>query len=514
METDVRATGSGGAVAVELWLEEPDRERPIIVDGKPLLPVAARRDRQEVTLSENGSQRVRFRLRGLPPGVHQGSVTITGGDALPVDDVRYFAVAVREGWPVLVAAPRDVNTSFLTEAIAPAEYRQNQRARFDCTVVEQSQLANQTLDGYDVVCLVDPEPLTPTAWEQLGRYVERGGNLAVFLGYHAQPLESFQSEPARRLLGGKLARQWRSGGQELYLAPRSYEHPVLAPFRPLATSVPWERSPVFRHWVLDDLAADTSVVIPYGNGQAALLERSLGKGRVMTMTTPISDPARPRGRAAWNELPTSEDAWPYFVLVNELMLYLAGAGESQLNYTAGETAVLRNDPNEAPPRYQLFTPAEEPQEVQATEGRLTITFTERPGAYRLKGNLGGPVVRGFAVNLPARASELARLPRPELDQLLGEGRYQLARNEKEIVREVGETRVGREFYPYLLALLVVILALEHLLSNRFYRRQETPEEASSREWPAATHGAGTGGSRTDSATPGKPETRRTTLVSP
>jgi hypothetical protein len=42
---------------------------------------------------------------------------------------------------------------------------------------------------------------------------------------------------------------------------------------------------------------------------------------------------------------TGEDAWPGFVLVNEMLLYLTGSSEARLNYTTGETAVLRNDPD-------------------------------------------------------------------------------------------------------------------------------------------------------------------------
>ena len=32
--------------------------------------------------------------------------------------------------------------------------------------------------------------------------------------------------------------------------------------------------------------------------------------------------------------------------------------------------------------------------------------------------------------------------------------------------------MGREFYPYLIAMLAIVLALEYLLGNRFYRRRE------------------------------------------
>jgi len=190
------------------------------------------------------------------------------------------------------------------------------------------------------------------------------------------------------------------------------------------------------------------------------------------MTTPVSDPAQLQGRQTWNELPAGSDAWPYLVLVNEMVRYLTDAGGTKLNYLAGETASLPNARDKEPERYQLFTPLDQPQDVTAADGQLVIKFTELPGAYRLKGFLQRPVVRGFSVNLPESASRLTRLAREDLDELLGAGRYHFARSQDEIVLGVGEARMGREFYPFLLPLLALILGLEHLLANRFYRRGE------------------------------------------
>ena len=61
------------------------------------------------------------------------------------------------------------------------------------------------------------------------------------------------------------------------------------------------------------------------------------------MTTPISD--RP-DRDAWNLLPVG-DAWPFLVLVNEMASYLVGSTGQQLNYYAGQTAVLQLDPEKS-----------------------------------------------------------------------------------------------------------------------------------------------------------------------
>jgi hypothetical protein len=190
------------------------------------------------------------------------------------------------------------------------------------------------------------------------------------------------------------------------------------------------------------------------------------------MTTPISDPPRPTDHPVWNELATGEDAWPCFALVYEMVRSLVKSGQTRLNLLAGETAVLPNDPTEYPDRYQLFTPLDQPQDVLASGGRVTIRFTEQPGAYRLRGQKNGPLVRGFAVNLAGDTSDLTRLPRERLDEILGRGRYQLARSKDEINRAVGTDRIGSEFYPLLVTLLACLLGMEHVLANRFYRRND------------------------------------------
>lgn len=470
LETELRALGDGGNKTVELLIEQPDPTLPVIRDGKVITPKAVRRGSESLRVESDSSQIVRFGVRGLPAGVHQGEVRIVGQDGLAWDDVRYFAVEVQQAWPILVVAPPGVSTTYLTESLAPLEFRENEQARFVCDVIPQAELDSKSLTEYRAICLVDPLPLSAETWEKLAGYVERGGGLAAFLGHNAKP-EEFQQPITIKVLGGKITRQAR-GGDDLYLAPRTYDHPVTAAFRQIEANVPWNRFPVYYHWNFVDLEPQTRVVIPYGNGMPALVDHQLGRGHVLTLTTPISDPLRPQGRSTWNELATGEDAWPCFVLVNEMILNLVGSSEIKLNYLAGETAVLPNTDSRMPDRYQLFTPRDEPQDVVARDGRVTVRFTDVPGPYRLRGSRTGPIVRGFAVNVPAEASDLTRVSREELDSLLGKGRYQFARNREEIDRAVGNDRIGSEFYPMLAVLLAAVLGLEQVLANRFYRRDE------------------------------------------
>ena len=85
---------------------------------------------------------------------------------------------------------------------------------------------------------------------------------------------------------------------------------------------------------------------------------------------------------------------------------------------------------------------------------------------------GSPLIRGFAVNLPAEQTDLTRIERGKLDPILGQDRYRLAKSRDDIDREVIAGRVGSEFYPLLMAFFTLVLGLEQVLANRFYKSRD------------------------------------------
>lgn len=471
IEAEISRLGSYENCLVDLQLEEANLDLPVLQDGKLLVPTVQRRGREVCDFKGSGSQQVRFVVRGIPHGVHHGSVKIIGEDGLSVDDVRHFSIKVQDAWPVLVVAPNRVNTFLLTEALASFEERSAEQGSFLCEEpISQVELVNHSLENYSIVCLLDPRPLTPDDWTQLLEYVEGGGSLAVFLGHNANPTGSFNDPIAQQLLPGKLARQTRNIDRSLFLAPGRLDHPALQSFRSLpSASVPWSRFPILRHWDIDPVGEESQVILRYGNDKPAILSRHVGRGQVVLMTTPITEVHLPPGWRPWNEL-AGENDWPRFVLVNDLFRFLAEqSGQSRLNYLAGERVWLPNSSLEQPVRYQLFAPQSQPYEVTAFSNRLSIQSTAVIGAYRLKGDRDGPVVRGFCMNLPKDAGDLLRTDQKNLDDWFGMEGYQYVRSREEIEFGVRESRQGQELYPFLIVLLALLLGLEQTLSNRFYK---------------------------------------------
>ena len=459
IRSQLSVTGPGGERTVELYMLDAQRKEQ-------------KRSQETCTLKPDESQQVEFSIGGLDLGTHQGVLRIVGEDNLGCDDARFFTVEVQRPWRILVAAPKPARRYglFLTEALAPANFRRTGQARFDCDVITLDELPKRGLEPYSAVCLLDPTPLKPDVWGKLADFASEGHGVAVFLGHNAR-LEPFNQPDAQELLPGKLLRQARRPDGDLYLAPRDFQHPILKPLASLAGAIPWNGLPVYRYWQLDEPAGGVHVVLPFTAGRPALLERPLGKGRVLTMTTPVSD--RP-GQKAWNLLlPAGEESWPFVILANTMMSYLVGSSDQRLNYFAGQTVVLQLDSNEQRRNYLLSAPGdlEFPLSADLKQHVLVVTSAETAGNYRVRagGTVSG-VDRGFSVNLPEEQTRLDRLTDEELAEVFGPLQYRVARDRNELEMDFTEGRVGRDLFPLLIVLIALLLGLEHLVANRFYRQ--------------------------------------------
>lgn len=451
-----------GTRSVELYLLD--------AQGKP-----QKRGQETVAVSETGAQGVEFPLGGLELGTHQGYLRIVGTDGLAADDRRYFTVEVKPPWKVLVAAasPADSGAFLLTEALAPEGFRLSGQARFDCQVIATADLAQQPLEEYAAIALVDPAPLPDDMWQLLSGYVRAGGGLAIFLGPAAKA-EAFNQPAAQELLPARLEQvPARYPDGDLYLTSDNDQHPMLAKFRSIQGSVPWNAFPVYRYWRLGKLSAGVATVMAYANNRPAVLEKPLGKGRVVTMTTPVEGAAISDDRR-WNWIAAGFANWPFMMLADQMFSYLVGSADSQLNYQAGEIAVLRLHAGQQIDTYLLSTPRGETfrQTVDPDRQAILVTATGQVGSYRVRAG-GAPqgIDRGFSVNLPVEASRMERIGEERLREVFGETEFRLARDAKQLIREIGVGRVGRELYPLLIALVAVVLGLEHVLANRFYREK-------------------------------------------
>ena len=470
IQTEISCVGADGERLVELDMLHSDKKD----DAERWEKVSE----QIKPLKAGETQTLDFRLASLKPGTRQGRVRIVGQDSLAADDVRYFTIDVRPPWPVLIVAqPSDSTTTavYLTSAIAPLEMRRRGTERYKCETINYAELANTKLDGYAAVCLLDPPGLEVGIWQRLTDYAASGHGVGVFLGRHAQPVEAFNSPAAQQLLPGQLKEQVPREEGDTYLAPQNYQHPILKPFAPLATRTPWRHFPIYRYWRIDNLSPGGSVVMTYNDGRPALLQRTIGTGqvagRVLMTSTPLSD--RVARHSAWNALPSSSEMepWPFVILANQIMASLVGSGDRQLNYLAGVNSISLpvGDVNQRR-KYVLTRPDKVETILPLPEkAELSVSGVDQVGDYQVDAVGQPPDDRGFSINLPARLTDLTRLSEAEANDIFGPFKPQIARSDEQIVRNVHDSRVGREIYSWLIVVFAGLLSIEYVVSNWFYK---------------------------------------------
>jgi hypothetical protein len=453
LTTDVVTTGSSGnesEATVELFVGSRANHQE--KRGQQTVPIGGQ------------SSAVEFSLAGLSPGTHQGSVRLVGHDGLPFDDIRYFTVDVRPASKVLLLAVKPEDAIFLREALAPTSAAGVSNSEFACDVKQFDEVGKLQLADYSAIFLVNPPPLSRETWDALTSYVDAGGGIGISLGKNARR-EELSSSDAQRLLPAKL--RWQSR-ETTYLRPVAVEHPALRELVGVAETAPWSEFPVFKYWELEPGAEPADVVATFANGKPAIVERHIGTGRVLMITTSFSDSA---SNDPWNLLPTAPDPWPFIALANGVARYLTGAGQVQLNYLTGQTVVLPLSPSEQVSSYVLQLPDSSAMRRSLAAGQhdLSISTAESLGNYRvLAGGENERLDRGFSMNLPPESSRLDRVDSASLVQGLGAERARIARTQDEIEVRIGIGRVGRELFPALILAVALVMAAEQLLANRFY----------------------------------------------
>jgi len=477
LASDVIAAGVPATLSVTASRSGPDASRAIAVELLAPQGGYVRRAIKPVAWKEGATTQVTFNVAGLEPGVRQGRVIIDGSDDLEADDVRSFTVEVGRPARVLVAAPAPADRTgrFVAQAIAPSALAKAGKARFDVALVDVAQIETTSWDGAAGIVLVDPPPLPPRTWELLGQWVASGHGLVVWLGPDARDAGRFNSDASRSVLGGDIVRVWRSPDGGNFLAPAALEHPVLAPFRRVGDAVPWQDFPVERHWEFAPLAVDPAAgnapaaavaIAAYRNGLPAILEHRVGAGTVVVVTTPVSQAADDPD--AWNMLATGFEPWPFVILATETLRYAVDTADDR-NIVAGRPAVLHVERRDLPAVF-VRTPSgdEVPVAIDQRRGTVTVTATQLPGNYMVRGGgEAGGVVKGFSANLDPSATDAARLGDDLLAAVVGPA-ARIAADEHELVRDVNLERVGAELSGWLLLLAAAAMAADWMIANRFY----------------------------------------------
>lgn len=246
--------------------------------------------RERVKLEPGATVTLDFELPSLGAGLWQGRVTVEHDDDLPFDNQRNFAISAAPPYRVLIVNGNSDNTPIISETYfleaalrlaPPGESFDDSPFAPDVTTHQPGEVLPNLAD-FDAVILANVGVVTPEDALQLGTFVRGGGGLLVFTGdtVSAKGYEAFRNQG---LAAGELGEPQVARDLPWRLSRWDEKHPI---FQPLSDPQHGDlRRLIFAAYTKITPASDTAVLAEFSTGAPAVLERHLGKGTVLWVST-------------------------------------------------------------------------------------------------------------------------------------------------------------------------------------------------------------------------------------
>lgn len=450
-----------------------------VVDGQP-------QGSTTLALTPYQSGSVSFTYQFDTPGPHWVQVTVEP-DSLSIDNTRYFAVDVKESLKVLIVngepspEPFKDEAVFLRYALNPTKNEMERISIYEVEVVTPLTFEDTNPEKYDLVIMANLEYLSTNRVKLLEEYVRDGGGLLIWLGDKVDSAfyNEYLYKNGNGLLPAELAEIIgdRSHEKSARLDKINFNHPVFSFFEQIKEIL--SRLVIYEYYKVSvdaerpDIktlayfrATNTTQSIEDLN--PALIEKSLGRGKVILVTTSAD--------TEWNLMPGRP---PYLILLDQLALYLAGSVQVMKNVVVGAPLELLLNPENYAPDFTLSTPRQgmtslSPLRVGEQNFTLLYKNTENVGLYSLTRSEEESettrktiMVSFFGVNTDPQEGDLRQIKTPEIRNLYPDFQFELV-GESRGEKETGLTPPPRSnLWKYLAYAVLILLVLETILAQRF-----------------------------------------------
>ena len=415
-----------------------------------------------IDIAPRGASAIAFEDVALPAGRTRGRLTIPA-DGLEIDNSLRFMASSEAGLRALILESnrgRDDRSLFVERALSIGD-----APRIDAVRRPSAQIDAADLGAAAMVILNDGDLSDAGRADQLRDWVAGGGGALIVLGPNGNP--GRWSDAGRTLLGGTLgalADQTSVGGSRLVWL--DYDHPVFELFS-APRSGDFSEARFFRFWNLEP-AEGTSVLARYQDGEAALLEHSVGEGRVLIWTSTLDK--------FWNDLALQPVFLPF---LHRMVLHATDYREPQRWIRTGgvlELAVLTAGEGESSSagvegEWILVSPDGDREPIEVAEGPTWVEFVET-GFYEIESRDDVSRATWVAVNAPLEEADLVPVaPERVVEAVVGVTARDGEATAGAIDEETAERR--SELWWPLLILAVLVLGAESVIANRWTRRRPT-----------------------------------------
>ncbi len=388
-------------------------------DGSPLVQLylaGTKVEQKKADLKAGGEASVYFELFLDRPGWKDGEIRLTG-DSCPGDDIFYFSLRVADRVKVLIVdgdpgrSLKESESYYLLHALNPGG---GGDSPFVSQTITEEELSSADLKSYDILFLLN---VSRPSGSKVSSFLEAGKTVFIFLGDRINP-DDYHRIP----LFPWVLREIRKGG-DVGIVPAKSESDSPNPFSgPVGESL--KKVSIQRYFKVE---GGGKKVLNLRNGDPLLLESNLGKGQIHLFASTAN--------LKWNDLPLKG---AYLPLIQTLLRQAAGISKDSLPET------LRM--GEPLPRQSL-------SQLTGIRGG--------PGIYQVS---LPPAEKRVGVNPPLQESDLSKITEEELQKRFGEIKIKVTEYKNDIGRDTLAGR--RELWPFFLAFLLVILAVEMGVAGR------------------------------------------------
>ncbi|MBS0210983.1 MAG: VWA domain-containing protein [Planctomycetes bacterium] len=405
------------------------------------------------------------------PGDHSIEARLAS-DLLPVDNHRWLSLRVKPQLRVLCVGSGQSDgylapAEYLALALRPDDDRADS-SDIQCDVLGESSLADADLASYDCVFLANLGQFTASEGTLLSSYVAHGGNLVWFLGEQVQ-LDSYNRRlcsldtGAERALPARLT-GFAPAGQYMF-DPLDYQHPLLAAYR--GRSDHTLQATLVTRYVKAELPplSKARVALAYENGDPAIIEEAIGRGRSILVTTSAD--------RSWSVMPLIGSLNE---LVYEMLGWVVHPAAPERNLLVGQPIGDTLHGQAVAANVQLHIPGGEQQQLRLNiDGDYSVwsfADTQLSGLY--KAELPSPwgVESLSAVNVDTSESDLTAADPTELSAKLWAGVPFTHLTDWQDIAEAAADAAPRRhvLQVYLLSIAIICLLAETFLAWRFGTR--------------------------------------------
>ncbi len=449
-------------------------------------------------IEPGASRQVEFTVKSR----HAGPAVVTAEltpDELETDSKRHLALDVREALKLLVvdgrrdiSEPEESEAFFVKFALDP---RDDQRHGVKPTVIPTDALDDVDIDEYDLVCLLNVsefplaldekgDPVYPQV-RQLEQYVRDGGGLVIFTGdqvnlsFYNGPLYEkgkglipFRVLPPKRLsVGdqpfGRLDPQSISGNRLMGMFQAAGG--VLTRVIRFETITPAEEATA-PAGVSQDRAPRVLARFTGEPSYPAVAERRMGDGVVVMFYS--------TAHKRWNDFPVARAPWMLFPTfwLEYLIPYTARAQEQELTAEVGAPLAIRLNEDTRDAAFTLRLPdwPETPEQTLVADQnqRDVLPFDKavQAGLYDVTGQMldGTTEKIVLARNVDPTEGDLA----PGHEEMIAtavnsKDFVYIDRTGRDVAVDAGKTEDQSQWWVIALAALLVLMALETFLGQRF-----------------------------------------------